>query len=642
MRKILIALALLFQIPLAHAYVECVSTPTGGASTALANLSNSASPEILINEVSFKDKTADFIELYIKDDKNSGLGASIKDFSIKVDGTEIKKIASDILLKTNGFILLTFKSSATDEAAATDNILKLYTTRDGLVSTTSVIALNSPAASIADAICWDDGTPTETQQTKITEIKNAGAWTGACVSSAGIKDNESIGRNISSDDTNQTSDWYTFATSTPAATNIQQVQPEPPPAAPVQIVINEFMPDPEGTDTGNEWIELKNLGATAANLIGYKIDDSDSGSSAYTFPDTTLAAGEAKAFYSSETKIVLNNDTDRVRLFNTAGALIDEILYEKPLSGQSFSRDSSGQWSITTTPTPNASNTFSNSENSSVTCNKISLANAVAGGSAGNKTPIVKTGAEIAPNEVSEYTDEVSITEIFPNPAGTDTAKEWVEIYNESNKKINLGNWEIQTDNKRKYAIKDKTFISANAYLAVNLKIPLKNSGAHISLIDPEGNIVDEVDYPQSRENLSYAKTVSNNSTAWEWTKDITPSKENPIYETFSAQITDASSKNQFSALKDDKRITISYSEETLPAALAANVLQTGENFSIKAREIGGGAYELQSIEPAQMKNGSTSSQPENKPSSNIYLAFALGISIAATIGAILYIKKNV
>lgn len=641
MRKILITLVLLSQIPLANAYVECTATST--SNTALANLSSTIAPEIIINEISFKDKTADFIELFVKDDKNNGFGANIKDFSILVDGTEIKKIAADILLKTNGFILLTFKSNTADETATTDNILKLYVARDGLVSTTSVVTLVSPAASFADAFCWDDGTPTETQQTKIAEITNAGAWTGSCVSSTNIKDNESIGRNISSDDTNQTPDWYTFATSTPAATNIQQTQPEPPPpAVPAQIIINEFMPDPEGADTNNEWIELKNLGSAAANLIGYKIDDADAGSSLYTFPDTALAAGEAKAFYSSETKIVLNNDTDRVRLFDAAGTIIDEILYEKPMSGQSFARDSSGQWSITTTPTPNAENIFSNSENSSVTCNKISSSTAVAGGGTGNKTPIIKTGAEIAPNEVSEYMDEVSITEIFPNPSGTDTGKEWVEIYNESNKKINFGNWEIQTDNKRKYAIKDKTFISPGAYSAINPKIPLKNSGAHISLIDPEGNVVDEIDYPQSKENLSYAKVVSSNNAAWEWTKDITPSKENPIYETFSAKITDTSSKNQFAALKEDKPITISYSEETLPAALAANVLQAGENFSIKAREIGSGAYELQSIEPAQMQNDSTNAKPQNETSWKLYLAFALGISIAATIWAILHIKKNV
>ena len=104
MRKILITLIMLIQIPLAKAYVECTSSPA--TDTALANLTSSNPPEITINEVSFKDKTADFMELYVKDDKNSGLGANMKDFAILADGSEIKKIATDIILKTGEFILI--------------------------------------------------------------------------------------------------------------------------------------------------------------------------------------------------------------------------------------------------------------------------------------------------------------------------------------------------------------------------------------------------------------------------------------------------------------------------------------------------------------------------------------------------------
>lgn len=736
MRKILIALLLLSQIPLANAYVECTATSTNN--TALANLSSTIAPEIIINEISFKDKTADFIELYIKDDKNNGLGTSIKDFSILVDGTEIKKIATDILIKTGGFILITFKSSTPDETTTTNNILKLYTSRDGLVSTTSVVSLKKPDATFADAVCWDDGTPTETQQSKIAEILSAGAWTNACVSSTNIKDNESIARNFSSADTNQASDWNVFSHSTPASLNEIKNNPpiakitvqegsatgtaplsinvsaeessdpdndaltyswnfgdnttsnsinppshsyttagtytisltvtdslgmqssdslvinataaqEPPTQTPPQtqaqtsqIVINEFMPDPEGTDTNNEWIELKNLSDSQINIAGYKLDDADGGSSPYVFPDTVLSPQETKAFYNNITKITLNNDTDRVRLFDPTNKLIDEILYEKPISGQSFSRNDSGQWSITSTPTPNAPNIFSGNENPQVTCNKISSANLVVSNT-NNKNAVIKTGVEITSDETQEYVDEITITEILPNPSGKDNGNEWLEIYNESDKKINLGNWKIQTaDGKKKQILKDKTFIAAGAYLAITTKISLKNSGDKIQLIDPEGNIIDEIQYPESRDGMSYAKIISNENAAWEWTKNISRGAPNPIYETFNAKIVNAD-KNNFTVLKDDKQITVAYSEEILPQALAANVLQAGENFSIKTMEKAPGVYELQQIEPTAdqtLQNSKTDANNKQYPII-LYLVIAICLSVAVAIAAIFYIKKH-
>ena len=39
------------------------------------------------------------------------------------------------------------------------------------------------------------------------------------------------------------------------------------------ISISEFLPNPEGSDTGNEWIELYNSGAEELSLNGWQIDD---------------------------------------------------------------------------------------------------------------------------------------------------------------------------------------------------------------------------------------------------------------------------------------------------------------------------------------------------------------------------------
>ena len=55
-----------------------------------------------------------------------------------------------------------------------------------------------------------------------------------------------------------------------------------------QVVINEVLYDPSGTDTGLEWIELKNIGATTMSLTNYCLYASGEH---YIFPTFSLNAG---------------------------------------------------------------------------------------------------------------------------------------------------------------------------------------------------------------------------------------------------------------------------------------------------------------------------------------------------------------
>ena len=42
-----------------------------------------------------------------------------------------------------------------------------------------------------------------------------------------------------------------------------------------------------------------------------------------------------------------------------------------------------------------------------------------------------------------DLSNEIYLNEVFPNPNGNDKNKEWIELFNNSNKDINLGNWLI-------------------------------------------------------------------------------------------------------------------------------------------------------------------------------------------------------
>ncbi|PIR54942.1 hypothetical protein COU74_04360 [Candidatus Peregrinibacteria bacterium CG10_big_fil_rev_8_21_14_0_10_36_19] len=102
--------------------------------------------------------------------------------------------------------------------------------------------------------------------------------------------------------------------------------------------------------------------------------------------------------------------------------------------------------------------------------------------------------------------NNIIITEIFPNPKGTDSNREWVKIKNVGSKSVDLTNW--KTNNT---AINQT--IDANATLIIKTKLPNKKN--KVTLNNFTNKIVDEVLYPKAPEGLSYTKVKNN----WIWTK---------------------------------------------------------------------------------------------------------------------------
>lgn len=118
-------------------------------------------------------------------------------------------------------------------------------------------------------------------------------------------------------------------------------------------VINEILPDPEGSDSGKEWIELKNLSDSTINLKGYKLENVnlDSGSirsilipndfiippnslgaitelsiPGLSIPSITLGSGKLN-LYNSKAKLVLLSPSSQV---------LNEFTYLEIRSGKSI------------------------------------------------------------------------------------------------------------------------------------------------------------------------------------------------------------------------------------------------------------------------------------------------------------------
>jgi hypothetical protein len=140
-----------------------------------------------------------------------------------------------------------------------------------------------------------------------------------------------------------------------------------PTALPGNVVINEYLPRPASDWNGNgeansrdEYIELINMGTTAINLQGWKLDDmADSGSSPYTLPNLILPPYGIALYYASETGISLSDGGDTVRLLKPDGHTADLHNYAVvTASDRTWCRlpDGSGAWAFMCRPTPGRPN----------------------------------------------------------------------------------------------------------------------------------------------------------------------------------------------------------------------------------------------------------------------------------------------
>lgn len=101
-----------------------------------------------------------------------------------------------------------------------------------------------------------------------------------------------------------------------------------------ELRLNELLPNPEGDESTDEWIELINEGE-AGTLLGWSVTD---GSSTYQFEDVELAEGEFVLVGVEDSGITLNNTGDVVYLVGPEGEIVQGVEYTDAPSGESFAR----------------------------------------------------------------------------------------------------------------------------------------------------------------------------------------------------------------------------------------------------------------------------------------------------------------
>lgn len=137
-------------------------------------------------------------------------------------------------------------------------------------------------------------------------------------------------------------------------------------------------------------------------------------------------------------------------------------------------------------------------------------------------------GDENSTAEIDSDCDGVVISEVLPNPDGSDDGREFIELHNPTDKSISLENCKLQTSSKNTFFIFDTQNLKAGEYKAfydTDTSLNLANaSGGTVWLLDHQDVELDEVVYPENmNDDVSYAKFDS----GWKSTYTPTPNEKN-------------------------------------------------------------------------------------------------------------------
>lgn len=275
------------------------------------------------------------------------------------------------------------------------------------------------------------------------------------------------------------------------------------------IAVNEFLPNPIGSDTEGEFIELKNVGDEEVSLAGWRVDDEERGSGAYVIPGgTVIEPGGLVVFWRSETGLALNNEGDQVRLFSPDGEAKSSQQYNESVAeGVARARDEEGVWAWSTTPTPGEENVITQPE---------------------------EEETEDGEGEDATYSDAIVINEFLPNPKGSDADGEFVELKNTGSEEVSLAGWRLDDEEggSSPYKIPAGVSLVGGDYYVfwrADTKLAFNNDGDEVRLFDLAGNIKSSFVYEESvAEAVSYNRM---DSGEYMLSTTVTPGGDNVITE---------------------------------------------------------------------------------------------------------------
>ena len=203
----------------------------------------------------------------------------------------------------------------------------------------------------------------------------------------------------------------------------------------------------------------------------------------------------------------------------------------------------------------------------------------------------------------------LKITEIFPNPKGSDGNQEWIELTNFSTEPVNLGIFTLDDSKKgsKPFPLPQTTLQpnQTTLFQKSETKINLNNTEDLVRLIDQNGQVTDQVEYTKPPEAKSYAlttiKSQKGQTSSWQWAKP-TPNKPNKALYQIEGTITSTPEiQNDFTFTfqpdQSTENLQIIFTEDTLDFETAKLIIipntkaqiltnKTNQNFQLIDYEI--------------------------------------------------------
>jgi len=434
-----------------------------------------------------------------------------------------------IIIPPNGYLTIAHNNY-------TDKTDLYYSTSQSLANNNTLLLYNNSSSTIVDLVGWGEATTYEGLGATINPEKNE-----IIIRTSDI-DNNIIDFQIINNQTSKTEE-ETIVIETPKKNTIIQKQTEQISVDSIEnstqpkntkskystsgkIIISELLPNPDGSDIHNEWIEIQNKDNKIINISNWVLSDNNT---KYIFPNQTLISpNEYIVIPRDNSKITLNNsDTEIITLLDPLHYTIDQVSYFGPApNAQSWSKSNTNKWVWTSLQTPgskNKSNTLKNtsiSQTSKPTNNKTTTQD--------NYKNDSQELIEIDPKLLADYNySNIIINEILPNPDGQDEDEEWIELYNLGDTTISLTGFVLGDGSKKIYIIQNRE-IGPKEYTIIkrtDSKIALNNTDDHLKLWAPNGTLLNRIQYIGSAPSgSSYSRT---NINLWDWSSNPTPGKTN-------------------------------------------------------------------------------------------------------------------
>lgn len=121
------------------------------------------------------------------------------------------------------------------------------------------------------------------------------------------------------------------------------------------------------------------------------------------------------------------------------------------------------------------------------------------------------------------------ISEVLPNPKGSDRGAEWIELGNDGPAPAALGGWTLKDASGKVLRLRGE--VSPNGFFVVSgtdLGLSLNNGEETLTLLDPAGSARDVISWTAAPEGESFAR----NGETFAWTAFLTPGRANRIEST--------------------------------------------------------------------------------------------------------------